>query len=131
MSTKFEILIMIMKIILTKKVSYCSHYFSFGQHYSCNLTDRQAFFIMEASTDQKNFHVIMPKVGRFSGSLLRSYQCVWSVGTWFSTYPRLAAQFWVGLFGSICRSGSDLNNLAISSNVLIDLHNNTDTLFRF
>ena len=59
MSTKFEILVMIMKIILTKKVSYCSHYFSFGQHYSCNLTDRQAFFIMEASTDQKNFHVIM------------------------------------------------------------------------
>ena len=62
MSTKFEILVMIMKIILTKKVSYCSHYFSFGQHYSCNLTDRQAFFIMEASTDQKNFHVIMAKV---------------------------------------------------------------------
>ena len=61
MSTKFEILVMIMKIILTKKVSYCYHYFSFGQHYSCNLTDRQAFFIMEASTDQKNFHVIMGK----------------------------------------------------------------------
>ena len=59
MSTNFEVLVMIMKIILTKKVSYCSHYFSFGQHYSCNLTDRQAFFIMEASTDQKNFHVIM------------------------------------------------------------------------
>ena len=59
MSTKFEILVMIMKIILTKKVSYCSHYFSFGQHYSCNLTDRQAFFIMEASTDQENFNVIM------------------------------------------------------------------------
>ena len=59
MSTNFEILITIMKIILTKKVSYCSHYFSFGQHYFCNLTDRQAFFIMEASTDQKNFHVIM------------------------------------------------------------------------
>ena len=64
MSTKFEILVMIMKIILTKKVSYCSHYFSFGQHYSCNLTDRQAFFIMEASTDQKNFHVIMKKMTR-------------------------------------------------------------------
>ena len=61
MSTTFEILVTIMKIILTKKVSYCSHYFSFGQHYFCNLTDRQAFFIMEASTDQKNFHVIMAK----------------------------------------------------------------------
>ena len=61
MSTNFEILVTIMKIILTKKVSYCSHYFSFGQHYFCNLTDRQAFFIMEASTDQKNFHVIMGK----------------------------------------------------------------------
>ena len=61
MSTNFEILVTIMKIILTKKVSYCSHYFSFGQHYFCNLTDRQAFFIMEASTDQKNFHVIMAK----------------------------------------------------------------------
>ena len=52
----------------------------------------------------------MPKVGRLSGSLLRSYQCVWSVSTWFSTYPRLAAQFWVGLFGSICRSGSDIDS---------------------
>ena len=30
-------------------------------YYVCNLTDRQAFFIMEASTDQKNFHVIMEK----------------------------------------------------------------------
>ena len=61
MSTNFEVLVMIMKIILTKKVSYCSHYFNFGQHYFCNLTDWQAFFIMEASTDQKNFHVIMGK----------------------------------------------------------------------
>ena len=59
MSTKFEFLVMIMKIILFKKAWHCSHYFSFGQHYSCNLTDRQAFFIMEASTDQKNFHDIM------------------------------------------------------------------------
>ena len=44
---------------LSEAKRYCSHYFSFGQHYSFNLMDRQAFFIMEASTDQNNFHVIM------------------------------------------------------------------------
>ena len=31
------------------------------------MLDRQVFFIMEASTDQKNFHVIMPQMERIGG----------------------------------------------------------------
>ena len=42
-----------------RKSVILSPLFNFGQHYSCNLTDRQGFFIMEASTDQKNFNGII------------------------------------------------------------------------